>query len=79
MFLQYLEEPGPAELAALLHDAGESTGAAAPLAWLRMEFAGDLAALTLTTWPGGEEREIARAGYHGRPVHGAWGEAAVPA
>ena len=22
----------------------------------------------LTTWPGGEERLIARAGYHGRPV-----------
>ena len=24
--------------------------------------------VTLTTWPGGEERVIATAGYHGRPV-----------
>jgi hypothetical protein len=29
---------------------------------------GDRAAVRLTTWPGGEERLIARAGYHGTPV-----------
>ena len=50
----------------------ESTGARAtesePLAWLRMEPGPDQADVTLTTWPGGQERVIAHAGYHGRPV-----------
>jgi hypothetical protein len=41
----------------------------APLAWLRMEIGGDEADVRLTMWPGGEEELIARAGYHGRPVH----------
>ena len=40
----------------------------APLAWLRMEPAGERAELRLTTWPHGEERVLATAGYHGRPV-----------
>ena len=42
----------------------------APLAWLRLEPAPDLthAELRLTTWPGGEERLLARATYHVGPV-----------
>lgn len=40
----------------------------APLAWLRMEPPGELAGVRLTSWPGGTERLIARAEYHGPPV-----------
>lgn len=39
-----------------------------PFAWLKMEAAGEQADVVLTTWPGGEQRTLARAGYHGRPV-----------
>jgi hypothetical protein len=38
------------------------------VAWLRMEPAGQLTDLCLTLWPDGEERLLARAGYHGDPV-----------
>jgi hypothetical protein len=37
-------------------------------AWLRMEPAGDQTEVRLSLWPGGEERLLARAGYHGDPV-----------
>jgi len=63
---------GPEERAAFvsqLREAGERASAAAPLAWLRMELAGDLADVKLTTWPGGKERRIARADVHGSPVY----------
>lgn len=41
-----------------------------PLAWLRMEPAGPVAALTLTLWTGGEpvEEVLAHAGYHGAAI-----------
>jgi hypothetical protein len=42
------------------------------VAWLRMEPAGELTDVRLTILPGGEERLIARAGYHGDPVE--WGQ-----
>lgn len=45
--------------------AGERAEAAAPLAWLRMEADGERAAVRLRTWPGGEDRLLARATYHG--------------
>jgi hypothetical protein len=38
------------------------------VAWLRMEPAGEITDVRLTIWPGGEERLLARAGYHGEPV-----------
>jgi hypothetical protein len=38
------------------------------VAWLRMEPAGELTDLRLTLSPRGEERLLARAGYHGDPV-----------
>ncbi|MEK6215668.1 MAG: DUF2332 family protein [Boseongicola sp.] len=54
--------------AALAAAAGEAT-VDAPLARLSMENAdGRAAAVTLTTWPGGKERLIARADFHGRWV-----------
>ena len=48
--------------------AGARASERAPVAWLRMEPGGDRAEIRLTTWPGGEERLLATAGYHGRPV-----------
>jgi hypothetical protein len=65
---QYLSESERRALAALLRVAGERADARAPLAWLRMEPAGERAELRLTTWPGGEERRLGSAGYHGNPV-----------
>jgi hypothetical protein len=64
----YLSEPEREELAATIAAAGERATTAAPLGWLRLEGPGELAELRLTTWPGGEERLLARAGYHGDPV-----------
>jgi hypothetical protein len=66
--LQYLSEDERAAFEAHLEDAAGRASADAPLAWLRMEPAGELAEVRLTTWPGGEERLVARAGYHGTPV-----------
>lgn len=66
--VQYLSEDERSGLAALLAVAGERADARAPLAWLRMEPAGERAELRLTTWPGGEERRLGTAGYHGDPV-----------
>ena len=37
-----------------------------------MEPAGERAELRLTTWPHGEERVLATAGYHGNPIW--WGD-----
>jgi len=52
----------------LLQGAGATATGAAPLAWLRMEPAGDHADIHLTMWPGGEDRLMARSGYHGANV-----------
>jgi len=65
---QYLDDRQRERLRALLQAAGAQASASAPLAWLRMEPPGELATVTLTTWPGGNDRVIARAGYHGQPV-----------
>ena len=65
---QYLDDAHRTRLRTLLAGAGSEASADSPLAWLRMEPAGELASVTLTTWPGGDERVVARSGYHGRPV-----------
>jgi hypothetical protein len=65
---QYLREEERAALFGCIRDAGERANAAAPLAWLRMEPNDDRADVHLTLWPGGEDRRLARAGYHGTPV-----------
>lgn len=49
--------------------AGHGEAADAPLAWLRMEPKGKEArhaTLSLTLWPGGATRDLARCDYHGR-------------
>ena len=66
--MQYLEPSERGAVERLLGAAGARATAERPLARLAMEPAGELADVRLTTWPGGEERLIARAGYHGRPV-----------
>jgi hypothetical protein len=68
IFMQYLTEADRQKTIELLHGAGAEATTAAPLAWLRMEPAGDHADVHLTMWPGGEERLIAHSGYHGANV-----------
>jgi hypothetical protein len=65
---QYLSDEERAALFDNIRKAGERATAAAPLAWLRMEPVDDRAGLELTVWPGGEDRRLARVGYHGTPV-----------
>ena len=68
MMIFYLDEPTKEQMITTIEQAGAHASEAAPVAWLRMELGGDEAAVHLTTWPGGEQRLIARAGYQGRPV-----------
>jgi len=65
---QYLSDAERAALFDGIAESGERATTEAPLAWLRMEPADDRANLELTLWPGGEERSLGRAGYHGSPV-----------
>lgn len=65
---QYLTDVERGALFDGIREAGERATADAPLAWLRMEPADDRANLDLTLWPGGEDRHLARVGYHGSPV-----------
>jgi hypothetical protein len=65
---QYLSDSERARLFATIRAAGERATAETPLAWLRMEPADDRANLDLTLWPGGDDRRLARVGYHGTPV-----------
>jgi hypothetical protein len=48
--------------------AGQAATRANPLAWLRMEPADNVAEVRLQLWPGGEDRLLARSGFHGKPV-----------
>ncbi len=67
--LQYLSPARRRDLRDLVADAGRRASDDAPVAWLRMEPATDEAAeVRLTLWPGGEERLLGTAGYHGPPV-----------
>lgn len=66
--MQYLSGEEREEFERQLLTAGGKASEDAPLAWLRMEPAGERAEVRLTLWPGGEERLLARVGYHGNPV-----------
>jgi hypothetical protein len=68
IFMQYLDETDRHRIVRILHDSGAVATPSAPLAWLRMEPAGDHADVHLTMWPGGDERLIAHAGFHGAAV-----------
>jgi hypothetical protein len=65
---QYMSESELTAFHRHLRDAGDQAAANTPLAWLRMEPAGEWADVHLTIWPGGENRHLARVGYHGTPV-----------
>ena len=66
--MQYLTEEERREFERRVLVAGEAATETAPLAWLRMEPAGERAEVRLTCWPDGEDRLLARVGYHGDPV-----------
>lgn len=66
--LQYLPRATFERLRTAIVAAGERATPDAPLAWLRMEPAGDLADIRLRSWPGGEEEILGTSGYHGPPV-----------
>jgi len=67
--MQYLSTEERADCEAVIRAAGKRATDTAPLAWLRLEPDGwEHAAVRLTTWPGGQERLLARAGFHGAPV-----------
>lgn len=66
---QYMPQPKRDAIVAALEEAGAMAHENAPLAWLRMEpldTANPFATLSLTLWPGGETRHLARCDYHGR-------------
>ena len=67
---QYLTDDERATAEAALAAAGRQATTDAPLAWLRLEPSADLThtELRVTTWPGGEERLLARCHYHLGPV-----------
>ncbi len=66
---QYMSDEDQAKGEAIIRDAGTRATNTAPLAWLRLEADGrNSAALSLTLWPNGETRELARADFHGRWV-----------
>ncbi len=68
IFMQYLSAADRQCVASVLAEAGSRATGSAPLGWLRMEPGGEQTEVRLTLWPGGGERLIASAGFHGRPV-----------
>lgn len=65
---QYLPARTRRNIKSLVCAAGEAAASADPVFWLRMENAmqGPGAELRLTSWPGEEERLLARCDFHGR-------------
>jgi len=63
---QYLEPDEQDAVVGRLRGVGATATPERPLAWLRLEPHPDSARteLRLTTWPGGEERHLADAGFH---------------
>lgn len=68
--MQYLPAADRALVRSLIESAGSNASTDRPLAWLRMEPGAtkNRADVMLTCWPGGDERLLARTGYHGWPV-----------
>lgn len=66
--LQYLPLDRRRRLRAAIEHAGRRATADAPIAWLRMEPAGDRAELRLGLWPGDVDEVLATAGFHGHPI-----------
>jgi hypothetical protein len=69
--LQYFPPEGRKRVRDAIHAAGERASAERPLAWLWMEFPGQVttASLDLTCWPGGESQTLAHVHPHGASVN----------
>jgi hypothetical protein len=65
---QYLSPEDRARIERAMAAAGEAATGDHPLAWLRFEPAHDAAEVRLQLWPRGEDRLLARSGFHGKPV-----------
>ncbi|MEO9336236.1 DUF2332 family protein [Mesorhizobium sp. SB112] len=66
---QYMPENTRAAIVSAMEAAGAEATEKAPLAWLRMEplvISDPHATLSLTLWPNGETRHLAKCDYHGR-------------
>lgn len=66
---QYMPRETRQAILAALEQAGAEATSDAPIAWLRMEPRDPedgWATLSLTSWPGGETRRLAKCDYHGR-------------
>jgi hypothetical protein len=66
---QYMPEATKSAIENSMLAAGTKATADAPIAWLRMEPLAPKArhaTLSLTSWPGGETRQLADCDYHGR-------------
>ncbi len=70
---EYFDERTAQRFRETLHEAGARATAEAPLAWLRLEPVTALRhhGVTLTAWPGGDERLLATCGAHGQDVRSA--------
>lgn len=66
---QYLPQATRATMRTALAEAGAAATHRAPLAWLRLEpSTPQHADLRVTVWPSGEQKVLARVGYHGQDV-----------
>jgi hypothetical protein len=65
---QYLSNADRARIIRMMAAAGQAATHDNPLAWLRLEPADNVAEVRLQLWPGGEDRLLARSGFHGKPV-----------
>ncbi len=70
--MQYLPRAERERALAALERAGAGATEHAPLAWLMLEPTGEGPEVWLRTWPGGEQRLLATAGFHGAPVAWMW-------
>jgi hypothetical protein len=72
--VQYLTPEEGTALHEAITAAGSRATRDAPFAWLFLEPGeGDQAGVRLTLWPGGEERLLARTGFHSSPVSWVYG------
>ena len=67
---QYFADEERQRVRDLIEQAGTRATPDAPLAWLRLEPAPEqrFCELRVRSWPGGEDRRLATAGFHGVPV-----------
>lgn len=69
IFVQYVDREARIRMRRTIERVGAEATPTAPLAWLRMEPAGDHADVRLSLWPGGGDRLVATSGFHGADVN----------